>query len=370
VISAPLVEAEEEAPALEEEVPSAGEIPDWLRDLDKVETEGVAAPLVAEGQAEDLAVAPVTEGVPLIDEIPDWLRDLDKVEVEEIAAPPSAEVEKEVAKEAEIPASLLALVAAGLLDEADLESAMAEMSEEELATQRAEESPQWLSELVEEEAPATAEAEPAPPVPILQEIAIPVTEMPAEEVLIEEAVAEELVLVLEEVVPEAAEPEPVTEEVIPEVAEPVEEALIEETVAEAAEPEPIVEEVVAEVVEPEPVLEEAVLEAPEEVMEVPSRADELLSQLKTRPRDYSARLELARLRYAEQDWDAALADYEKLITARRFLPDVVEDLESLVTQQVEVARVYHMLGDAYMQQDQLDEALEMYRLARQKLTKR
>ena len=79
---------------------------------------------------------------------------------------------------------------------------------------------------------------------------------------------------------------------------------------------------------------------------------------------------MARLYYDDQDWDAALTNYEKLISARRFLPDIVDDLESLAEQDVEPARVYHMLGDAYMQQDQLDEALEMYRLARQKLTKR
>ncbi|MFN2182544.1 MAG: hypothetical protein ACK2UU_01075, partial [Anaerolineae bacterium] len=138
--------------------------------------------------------------------------------------------------------------------------------------------------------------------------------------------------------------------------EPKETLAVEEAVVEAEEK--------AEA-EAEIAVEEALVEA-----EAPSRADELLKQLKTRPRDYSARLELARLHYTEQEWDRALANYEKLISARRFLPDVVDDLEALADQGVEPARVYHMLGDAYMQQDQLDEALEMYRLARQKLTKR
>jgi tetratricopeptide (TPR) repeat protein len=137
------------------------------------------------------------------------------------------------------------------------------------------------------------------------------------------------------------------------------------------EPEPVIEEAA---IEPEPAVEEEVpaeAEIEPAVTEVePERIDELMAQLKRRPRDYSARLELARLHHAEQDWDRALASYEKLISARRFLPDVVEDLESLVDQQVEPSRIYHMLGDAYMQQDQLDEALEMYRLARQQLTKR
>ena len=144
--------------------------------------------------------------------------------------------------------------------------------------------------------------------------------------------------------------------------------------AEIVEPEaePPVGEVAPEAIEPEPepLLEEAVLEEEEEEeIAAPAREDELLQQLKARPRDYTSRLELARLYYDEQDWDSALVNYEKLISARRFLPDIVADLESLAEQHVEPARVYHMLGDAYMQQDQLDEALEMYRLARQSLTK-
>ena len=192
---------------------------------------------------------------------------------------------------------------------------------------------------------------------------------PEAEVLIEEAVAE------------AVEPEPEAEIAVEEAAaeavepEPEAEVLVEEAVAEAVEPEPEAEIAVeeAEAVETEPeaeiAVEEAVVEAGEKV-DAASRADELSKQLKTRPRDYNARLELARLHYTEQEWDRALANYEKLISARRFLPDVVDDLEALADQGVEPARVYHMLGDAYMQQDQLDEALEMYRLARQKLTKR
>jgi tetratricopeptide (TPR) repeat protein len=141
-------------------------------------------------------------------------------------------------------------------------------------------------------------------------------------------------------------------------------------VLEAEAPAPIVEEVVPEAGEPEPVVEEATLDVEEPELALSSRGDELLSQLKTRPRDYGARLELARLRYSEKDWDAALGNYEKLISARRFLPEVIDDLESLLEKQIEQARVYHMLGDAYMQQDRLDEALDMYRLARKTLAKR
>ncbi len=436
----PVAEVEEEAPELEEAAPAEDEIPDWLSELGvadvedvvEVETEVIAAPPVAELEEEEspaleeaapaedelpdwvreLDIAKVEdrtaaeEEVPLIDEIPDWLRELDEMEVEEVIGPSIAMDAKDAGRETEVPASLLALVEAGLLDEADLESAMAEMSEEDLAEQRAEEIPQWLSELVGEEAPSAAEAEPTPSAPDVEGIPTPVIEMPAEEGLVEEAPlqiveieaepieepvadavkpveetfqeepAPEIVVVepepvVEDAALDVAGPEPLIEEAEPEPEELVEKAPIEEAVSEAieAEPEPLIEEAVPEAAEPveEVLFEEA---APEEALETLSRADELLKHLRTRPRDYSARLELARLRYADQDWDAALANYEKLISARRFLPDVVDDLESLVDQNVELARVYHMLGDAYMQQDQLDDALEMYRLARQKLTRR
>jgi tetratricopeptide (TPR) repeat protein len=107
-----------------------------------------------------------------------------------------------------------------------------------------------------------------------------------------------------------------------------------------------------------------------EIAEGPSRVDELESQLGARPRDYGARLELARLHRDEQDWSAALAQYGKLVSARKLLPEVRGDLEVMVEQDVASAQVYQLLGDIDMQQDQLDSALEMYRLARQSLTKR
>jgi len=145
------------------------------------------------------------------------------------------------------------------------------------------------------------------------------------------------------------------EEILPPVVEAV-------AVEEAA---PVVEEILPPVVE-------AVEEAAPAVEEIvaPSRIDLLLEGLKTQPRNHEARLELARLYRDEQNWNAALASYEKLISARRLLPDVLGDLEPLVEKDVDRARVYQLLGDAYMHQDQLDKALEMYRLARQWLTRR
>ncbi|MGD9315565.1 MAG: tetratricopeptide repeat protein [Anaerolineae bacterium] len=269
------------------------------------------------------------------------------------------------------------------------------------------------------EVPSVAEV---PPVP---EVELPVIEEPVEEVL---PLAEVELPVIEEVVPEVPpvaevelpviedlvaevppveevelpvieEPEveapaveeaapPVVEEAAPPVVEAVEFSVIEEPeveappveegeppVVEPVEP-PAIEEPVAEALPVEeaapPVLEELVEEAPPvtEIAEGPSRVDELESQLGARPRDYGARLELARLHRDEQDWSAALAQYGKLVSARKLLPEVRGDLEVMVEQDVASAQVYQLLGDIDMQQDQLDSALEMYRLARQSLTKR
>jgi tetratricopeptide (TPR) repeat protein len=108
----------------------------------------------------------------------------------------------------------------------------------------------------------------------------------------------------------------------------------------------------------------------EEEAAPPARLNELLARLKAKPRDYAARLELARLYSGERDWHTALDHYEKLIAARNNLPAVIDDLTSLTQEEVDQARVYQMLGDAHMQSDHLDQALEMYRLARQALVRR
>ncbi len=165
--------------------------------------------------------------------------------------------------------------------------------------------------------------------------------------------------------------EPVAEAELPAVEEPEEEALpVEEAELPAIE-EP--EEEAPPAVEAElPAIEEPVEAAPPvaEVAEGPSRVDELEAQLGDSPRDYGARLELARLHRDGQDWNAALAQYEKLVSARKLLPEVRGDLEAMVEGDVAQAQVYQLLGDIDMQQDRLDSALEMYRLARQSLAKR
>lgn len=160
---------------------------------------------------------------------------------------------------------------------------------------------------------------------------------------------------------------PWLEEVAPlEVEEPVREALPAKEAAPPISEAPPIEKAPPRAVE---VPEEEMPPVEEEVI-APSRVDELLEQLKAQPRDYGARLDLAREYLAEGDMGGALTHYEKLVSVRKRLPDVLGDLEPLLEKDVDRARVYHLLGDIYMQQDQLDQALEMYRQARRSLTTR
>jgi hypothetical protein len=51
------------------------------------------------------------------------------------------------------------------------------------------------------------------------------------------------------------------------------------------------------------------------------------------------------------------------------LPAVIEDLRQLAKEDVDLVQLYKLMGDAYTQADQPDEAQEMYRLARRALGK-
>jgi tetratricopeptide (TPR) repeat protein len=482
---------EEPPAAVEEEVAGefeAADVPGWLDESDTAPSDA-DVPVGAAGLGAGLAAGVmVTAGImheddqdteeieelsaPVSDEVPEWLQELVDLEepagIDEGVSLPVADVDvaEGAPPESEVPASLQALVSAGLLDETDLDSAIAGMSTEDLEAQRTEDVPVWLQDLIEvpegeaiappvveapvdEVLPAEDVVLPVVGVPegeesAVEEVALPVVEPPVAEVapieevelpvieppvaevapieevelpvieppvaeiapieevelpVIEPPVAEvapieemelpvieppvEMVAPIEEVVlpvvEAPVEEAPAVEEVaLPVVEAPVEEAPAVEEVALPVEEAPIVEDIsllaVEAPVEEPPGAEEIAVPAVEEpveaVVEEPSRIDELEAQLRARPRDYGSRLELARLRCDGQDWNAALDQYEKLISARKLLSDVCGDLEAMAEEDVDRARLYQLLGDVYMQQDQLDRALEMYRLARQSLTKR
>jgi tetratricopeptide (TPR) repeat protein len=357
------VEMAEEVGVSGEEAAPEEEIPAWLREVEEP---------VAKEVAPEKVEAPVEEAVPE-EEIPAWLREAEEPVAEETVPKAAEALIEEAAPEEGIPAwlreaeepsaeevapslagvpdSLQALVEAGILDEASLAAALAEMTPEDLEAQRTEEIPDWLQDLMgEAEVPAVKGATLAVVEELVEEVA-PVEEEPVEEVAPVEEVTPPLEheMLLEEplLVGEAVPP--------PELERAAAEAL---PLGEAA---PSID---VEMVAPFDRVEV------EEVVPGPTRIEGLLMQLEGHPRDYRARLELARAYQDERAWEAALSHYEKLISARKFLPAVIDDLEGMAREQTEKLRLFQLLGDAYMQEDRLDEALKMYRQARKMLLKR
>ncbi|HSJ57723.1 MAG TPA: tetratricopeptide repeat protein, partial [Anaerolineae bacterium] len=409
------IEAEEElvaaAPVVEEE-----ELPDWLREL------GEPA-IIEEGEEELVAAVPVEEE----EELPDWLRELgepvareveeeqeleptEAVDVpdyvfearEEAPAPEEVAVEPPLleteARAGAVPESLRALVEAGILDEADLAAAMSEMTPDEIEVQRAEEVPDWLRELMGEEirppitageapvisAPPELEAEPELAAeeerPTVEETAV---EPPAPELVGWITEEEEPRLEAEAELPEWLRELQVQDQVAEEPleapaeieewieAEEVEDLAPEMPVAEAAaavpQPaEPLPE--IAERIEVEEVEELEPLEEPAALVREPEL--DLATRVEAEPANYQARLELARSYRDQASWKDAVDQYERLVSAQKFLPAVLEDLRALIDQGVEPARVYQLMGDAHMHQNELDDALDMYRRARKALLAR
>jgi hypothetical protein len=66
---------------------------------------------------------------------------------------------------------------------------------------------------------------------------------------------------------------------------------------------------------------------------------------------------------SENDVDASLLDYEKLVRANAELDAVVNDLTQLVVKYDKNPGVYRVLGDGLMRQGQLQAALDTYRRA-------
>ncbi len=91
--------------------------------------------------------------------------------------------------------------------------------------------------------------------------------------------------------------------------------------------------------------------------------EQYLERLKTHPDDYPTRLSLARSLRTHEDIGGCLDHYEALIGAGQLLQDVTEDLKTVVEDNPEMPRAQRLLGDAYMRQGMLSEALTAYRQA-------
>ncbi len=86
-------------------------------------------------------------------------------------------------------------------------------------------------------------------------------------------------------------------------------------------------------------------------------------RLEEDPYDFVNRLGLARALRANQELVPSMDQYEALIDNDQLLEDVSHDLAGLVEAHPETPRVRRLLGDAYMHQGKLQDALDAYRSA-------
>ena len=314
------------------EAPAPAEIPDWIQELAPPEAE-MPAPAVE-------AVAPADEGAFGWTAFGEVEEEAGTMPVAEEAAPP----------EAEMPAPAVEAVAPA--DEGAFGwTAFGEVEEEAGAMPVAEETAPPEAEMpapVEAVAPADEGAFGWTAFGEVEEAAPPEAEMPAPAA-------------------EAVAPPPI-EEPAPSV---VEEVMAEAVAAPLAEELPsAVEEIVAPSAPAPPVARPAVPTA-----KAPPRpptgeaADPFAVEkayLRENPRDYDARLKLARALWQSGRREEALEAYSRLVRSGKLLDVVITELEEYLEKwpDVETKRV---LGDAYMKNDQLDKALEIYRQALESL---
>lgn len=91
------------------------------------------------------------------------------------------------------------------------------------------------------------------------------------------------------------------------------------------------------------------------------------SHLEKDPNDHVNRLAFARALRSGEALVPSLDQYETLIDSSQLLQDVSEDLSNLVGEHPEVPRVRRLLGDVYMRRGMLQEALNAYRSALDRL---
>jgi hypothetical protein len=78
-------------------------------------------------------------------------------------------------------------------------------------------------------------------------------------------------------------------------------------------------------------------------------------------------LALARQRLSESNIDSAVEVYSELITSGHLTADVINDLEAAVINNADQPELLRTLGDAYMRENQLQKALDVYKQALLKL---
>jgi tetratricopeptide (TPR) repeat protein len=416
----------EPAPSVPEEpvseAPAPAEIPDWMQDMappeaaaaepaPAVEEVPEAAPEAtssAEGEAEPPWLE--GEGMPSGEEALAWLEQLTSGKEDELQAQVEAEIEARTAEimgrpKAEEPAVEAAQpepapsVPEEPVSEApapaeipDWVQSMAPLEAAPSAEEAAEGAFGWTAFGEPEAGAMPAAEEAAPPVaetpaPAAEEVAPPPVEAPAPRVA-EAAEAEGAFgwTAFGEpeagAVPVAEEAAPPVEEVTPPPVEApaprVEEVMAEAVAAPLSEEVPsAVEEIVAPPIEkveeaPAPPAEKPAAPAVAAPSKPPAAAEELdpfaveKAYLKENPRDYDARLALARALWQAGRREEALEAYGRLVRSGKLLDIVITELEEYLEKWPSVG-TQRVLGDAYMKNDQLDKALEIYRRALENL---
>jgi tetratricopeptide (TPR) repeat protein len=285
---------------------------------------------------EDTGVEDVAEPAPVVDVLPTE----HVVEVESVAEEFPAEPEDEDAwmplVEDEAPAHAVA-------EAVELDEVTAPAPPDEALTLEAYEAPE-PSEEPEVELPdwATAEAIETPPetAPVEEEITLG----PDVVLLTEEEEAE---------IRAAKEPEP---SVPVEVSELILDEEMPTVEAEAL----AVEAPLPDVEEPAPATEAAVPQEP--AAEIPAHEAPVAEEALIEPDDDAGHLELARRLWTAGKTEEAHAEYERLLRSP-LRTEVIHDLESVTAQDVPDEATLRLLGDAYMKDNRLQEALEVYRRA-------
>ncbi|MCZ2095820.1 MAG: hypothetical protein LC121_06015 [Anaerolineae bacterium] len=90
-------------------------------------------------------------------------------------------------------------------------------------------------------------------------------------------------------------------------------------------------------------------------------------RLAEEPGDYASRLALARTLRAHGEVAPSLDHYETLVENAQLLDDVANDLALLVDEQPTLPRVRRLLGDSLMRRGRLQDALDAYRAALERL---
>jgi len=374
-----LEEAEEEVRPAE-----PAELPSWLVEMQQVPEVSFEEESILEPEMLDIAdwlgeTAPevagevsIPESLPELSGLPELTLEADVDSLWEEAAPSEIMPVEELIPESELAAFLEGDLGASAAD--SLADALDDEFERKLVGDESE--PEWYTEAVARgpvEAPPPVEEPPAPVVETLA-AAAPI-DMPD---WLKDTTAEAPADIVEGMPDWLAEPI-AAEPVAPFEGMPDWLAAVDEHAAEPAGLDWLRKEEVTPPPAPEPAqLPKPAPRAPEPMPEpvVSGRGlvippgplfDKYRERLEANPNDYATRLALARALHANREVGTDLDHYEVLIEASQLLQDVSTDLKNLMQEQENNPRVRRLLGDTYMRQGMLQDALDAYRSALEQL---